>query len=335
MVRKFGRYIIFFLCTAALIFILVTLILPSTGKVVKEVYIPVKKEVVFNQLTNMGSYSSWYPWVQMDPSAEVTVADNGRSFSWKGMDKNTEGVYRIGDIIADSSLPFTLRYGSVPAIRGAYILRAAPDGKSTTVIWYMNMKAGWTPWWRFYAAMLNKLTGPVMEAGLTNLKLVCQQADSYSATPIRDTILAQAYLATVTDTVTAGRQYAALSGLFSRLQSFIRLRHLSNAGHPQARFGVLNDSILKIQAAIPVKKPFASQRDVALAMRPAEHVLSADFQGKYKALRTVYKALSDAASRYASSVPAPLWETYQNDVIPRSDTSFCDIRLYYAIKYKR
>ena len=335
MARKFLRYLVFFLCTLVLLFVLVTLILPSTGRVVKEAFIPVGKKVILAQLTNMGNYGSWYPWIQMDPAAKVTIGADGNSLSWKGIGKEITGSYKIGSLVADTSLPFTLNYGSVPPISGAYMLRVSPDGKGTTVVWYMNMKAGWTPWWRFYAAMLNKLTGPVMEAGLTNLKMLSQQADSYSGISIKDTIIAKTLLATAADTVLPGKQYDALSDLFSRLQNFIRLKQLSVDGHPQAQFQVLNDSALKIRAAIPVSHSFLSERVFVPVSRPAEHILYADFQGRYKELQAVYKALSQAALRYTSANSAPMWETYENSIIPQSDTEYCQVRVCYPLRKQR
>lgn len=332
MAKKFMRYLAFFLCSVVLLYILVTLVLPSSGRVFKVAFIPVEKKVILAQLTNMGNYGSWYPWITMDPTARITVGSDGNSLSWKGTTQGAEGTYRISALVGDSSLPFTLEYGSVPPITGAYILRSSLDGKGTTVIWYMNMKPGWTPWWRFYAAMLNKLTGPVMEAGLTNLKLVCQQADSYSEIPIKDTLISRAFLATTMDTVTPGLQYTALSDLFSRLETFVRIRHLSSEGYPQAQFQVLSDSALKIRAEIPVTHLFIAQSDILPVTRPAEHVLSAEFRGRYKELQGVYKALSQAALRYSSSTNAPLWETYEDDAIPRSDTSLCQVRVYYPLR---
>ena len=332
MAKRFIRYLGFFLSSVVVLFILTTLVLPSRGRVVKEAFIPVERKVVLAQLTNMGNYGSWYPWITMDPTAQIKVGADGNSLSWKGTAKGAEGKYRIGTPVADTSVPFTLEYGSIPPITGAYILRASVDGKGTTVVWYMNMKAGWTPWWRFYAAMLDKLTGPVIEAGLVNLKMVSQQATSYSEIPIRDTLISRTYLAATMDTVTPRLQYTALSDLFSRLQTFVRVRHLASGGLPQAQFQVLSDSALKIRAEIPVSHFFVAQRNIASIVRPAEHVLSAEFRGRYKEIPAVYKALSQAALRYPTSTAAALWETYQDDAIPQSDTSFCEVRVYYPLR---
>jgi|GEM_PF-561345 hypothetical protein len=178
MARKYLRYLTFFLFTVVVLFVLITLILPSTGRVVKETYIPVEKTIVRRELTSLANYGSWYPWIQVDPTARITpLGDSG--ITWQGADKGAGyGSYILTDAEEDSVLHFQLTYNTVPDITGGYILRPSEDGLGTTVIWFMNLKAGWTPWWRFYAAMMNKLTGPLMEAGLTNLKLSSEKIDS-------------------------------------------------------------------------------------------------------------------------------------------------------------
>jgi hypothetical protein len=151
---------------------------------VKETYIPVHRKVILNQLTSLQDYASWYPWIQIDPTAEITLLRDKQGLSWKS--KNTKGgrgMYELTGSGGDSVLNFRLVYNTLPSITGAYILRSSEDGKGTTLVWYMNMKAGWTPWWRFYAAMMNKIAGPVMEAGLTNIKILSEKADTGSANP--------------------------------------------------------------------------------------------------------------------------------------------------------
>lgn len=330
MARKLIRYISFFLGTVAILFVLVTLILPSKGRVAKEVFIAADRKVVLGQLTNLGNYGAWYPWIQMDTSAKIQVK-NGREIAWRGNTRESTGVYTLGIGEGDSSLPFTLQYGAIPAITGAYLLKASPENKGTTVVWYMNMKAGWTPWWRFYAAMLNKLAGPVMEAGLTNLKLQSQQADRYSNIVIHDTVLPKTHLAKITDTVHTRDEFQTLSNLFSRLFQFISQNKLSQTGNPEAQIQVLNDSDLRISAYVPIDKPFVSREGLFSVSRSAQKAISAAFQGKYTDIPAVYKALSQATLRYSSAPLSLSWESYEDGVIPDSDSADCHITVYYLV----
>lgn len=335
MARKLVRYFIFFVCTLVVLFILVTLILPSTGRVVREAYIPVRKSVILEQLTNLQNYGAWFPWIQIDPSAKLSVVQNQRKVSWKGSNhKANQGSFEITAVRGDSAIDFRLNYNTTPSITGGYILRNSGDDPSTTVIWYMNMRAGWTPWWRFYAAMLGKLTGPVMEAGLTNLKMLSQRAAVYSNIPVTDTVVTRTNLAVIRDTVSQTALYTTLSNSFSKLHTFITASHLSVTGPPFAQFQVVNDSALYISTGIPVNRRFASSGEIRFEARPAGLALTADFQGTYKELQAVYKALSDIARRYPPKPAQIPWETYEDGVIPQNDSTNCHISVFYPVNKK-
>lgn len=173
---KVVRFLMFFACTVLILLVLVTLILPSSGKVMKEKSINARKTVVLNELTNVRSYTLWYPWLQMDPGIQITYLTGGKAFAWRSnQSEKNEGTYKVTGTEGDSVVYFQLTYGSTPPVEGGYILRASEDGLQTDIVWYMNMDAGWTPWWRFYAATMDKLTGPLLETGLTNLKIVCEK----------------------------------------------------------------------------------------------------------------------------------------------------------------
>jgi hypothetical protein len=214
--RKFFRFFLFFLCTVVILFILVTLILPSTGRIVKETNIQAGKQVVFRQLAALHHYSQWYPWVQEDPDVKIDYSADNRQMSWHTAGSSRgRGEYELTGSRGDSLLRFRFVYNGAPAIQGAYMLRPLANGEGTTVVWYMNMKAGWTPWWRFYAAMMNKLAGPMMEAGLTNLKILSEQADVYSDIPDKETMIGRRYVATLSDTVPRELIYATLHRLLA------------------------------------------------------------------------------------------------------------------------
>lgn len=174
--NKVARFLIFFAISALILLILVTIILPSTGKVMKEKNINARRAIVLDELTNIRSYTLWYPWLQMDPGVRIHYHTGGKSLSWQS-DQNEKnvGTYEVTGREGDSIVYFQLNYGSTPPVKGGYILRSSDDGTQTDVVWYMNMDAGWTPWWRFYAATMGKLTGPLLETGLTNLKVVCEK----------------------------------------------------------------------------------------------------------------------------------------------------------------
>lgn len=333
MAQKIIRLIIFFICSIVIIFILVTLLLPSTGKVVKETYIQASKKTVLGELTTLESYSAWYPWIQIDPTAKISYNNNLEQMSWVGK-KSTDvadGQYRLTGLEGDSALHFEFIYKDTPPFEGAYILRSSGDTSGTTVVWYIKMKAGFTPWRRFYAAMLGKLTGPLMEAGLNNLKIICEKAESYSNIPIKRIQVNKTYLATVTDTVSQSQLYLALNKSFDSIRSFISGNHLTVKGEPRAQFHELDNHTFRINAGIPVKQKFAPKDNIQLLVSPAESLLSADYTGDYGGVQHTYLALSHLATHYGKTASPVVWEIYEDGQIPQSDTSYCHINVCYAV----
>lgn len=333
MAQKIIKFIIFFICSLVIIFILVTLLLPSTGKVVKETYIQASKKTVLGELTTLESYSAWYPWIQIDPTAHISYNDEVQRMSWVGKTSPAavDGEYRLTGLEGDSALHFEFIYRDTPPFEGAYIVRSSGDSVGTTVVWYIKMKAGFTPWWRFYAAMMGKLTGPLMEAGLNNLKIICEKAESYSDIPIRRIEVNKIFLATVTDTVPQNRLYLALNESFDSIRAFISDNHLIAEGKPMAQFLELKNHTFRINAGIPVKERFIPKDNIHLQVFPPEDLLSADYTGNYGGVQHTYLALSHLASHYGTSAAPTVWEIYEDGEIPRSDTSYCHINVCYAV----
>lgn len=333
MAQKVIRLIIFLICSIVIIFILVTLLLPSTGKVVKETYIQAGKKTVLSELTTLESYSAWYPWIQIDPTAKISYNNKLEQMSWLGKKSTAvvDGQYRLTGLDGDSVLHFEFVYRDTPPFEGAYILRSSGDTSGTTVVWYIKMNAGFTPWRRFYAAMLGKLTGPLMEAGLNNLKIICEKAESYSDIPIKKIEVHKTYLATVTDTALQSQLYRALSKSFDSIRAFISDNHLTAEGEPRAQFHALNNHTFRINAGIPVKQKFTPRGNIQLIVSPAESLLVADYTGDYGGVQHTYLALSHLATRYGKTASPVVWEIYEDGEIPQSDTSYCHINVCYAV----
>jgi effector-binding domain-containing protein len=333
--RKYFRFLIFFLCSVVILAVLVTLILPSTGRIVKETNIQAGRQVVFSQLSTLHNYSQWYPWIQEDPDVKIDYAANNRTMSWhKTGASRGAGTYELTGAQGDSVLRFTFSYNGAPPIQGAYILRSMGDAGGTTVVWYMNMKAGLTPWWRFYAAMMNKLAGPMMETGLTNLKILSEQADVYSDIPVKEKRIARAYVATLADTVSQSLIYPTLRRLLGRISLFMEDHELPAEGDPIAQFSELANHTYRVNAGIRVPHPFASDTDIQLLVIPAGTALMANYKGEYSGIQKAYQALSHFAAGFAKSGSTDPWEAYLDGKIPSADTSYCHVHVYYPVSHQ-
>lgn len=331
--KRYFKFIIFFCCTVVILFFLVTLILPSTGKVVKETYIQARKKTVLMELNTLEGYPAWYPWLQVDPTALISYKDETRQMRWssKSAPREEEGSYQLTGQDGDSAIHFTFTYKDSRPFTGAYILRSDNDTSGTTVIWYIKMNAGFTPWWRFYAAMMGKLAGPLMEAGLSNLKVISEKAESFTDVPFKKLKVPKTYVAYLRSHVSSDLLYSCLNSSFDTLKSFISLNHLKISGDPMAQFHELNNRTFIIHAGIPVSEKFVPEGPVQLMVLPAGSVLSSDYMGSYGGVENTYLALSHLATRFGKQTVPAVWEIYKGGIIPQSDTSYCRINVRYSI----
>lgn len=178
--QKFIKYAIFIIGSLIVLVVFLTLLLPSQGYVKSNVNINAPKEVVLDQLKGLEGYVDWFPWIQPDSAINIIYYGehkdhlDGFAFQFKGQEAT--GRYELTGMEDDSVLHFEFFFKDNPPITGVYELHASPNNKNTVVVWKMKMKAGWKPWWRFFAAMMGKLTDPLLKKGLVGLKRECEGA---------------------------------------------------------------------------------------------------------------------------------------------------------------
>ncbi len=178
MKRKW-RLLLFILGSLILLLVFATILLPSRGQVVRATTIYAADSIVWQRLTALRSYPKWFPWIPDATQNGIIYYGDDRGhlsgFAFKGKGEDADfGRYELGSEQGDSLLHFELHFSDMPELRGAYLLNEM-DGK-TVVVWKLNLEAGWKPWWRFYAALMNKMTQPVLDSGLASLKSVCERA---------------------------------------------------------------------------------------------------------------------------------------------------------------
>src|SRR5699024_10709344 len=171
------KLFLYLICTLFLLLVFATLLLPSKGQAVGSATIYASREVVWEQLTNLKTYPKWFPWIDEDSTDILYYGTKtklkGFSFMRK-QKKNRFGRYELGEREGDSLLEYKIKIKDVPEFYGDFILKRGGEGNAV-VVWKLHMDAGWKHWWRFYAAIMNKTTKPILDTGLARLKKVCER----------------------------------------------------------------------------------------------------------------------------------------------------------------
>lgn len=335
MVKRILKVLLFVVLSLIILLGLITLLLPSGGRVVRGDTIPARPAVVFDQLNNLRTYVNWNPWFLSGPAWETDfsrpAAGAGAFYTWQHTGKTEgRGKFVITESRPDSLLAFHLELGKLPPMEGRYELLPADSGRATRIRWTLTMDAGWKPWWRFWAGTMDRLMGPAMESGLVNLKVVSRQYDQLSDIPLRQDTLSQQYVATIPDTCEQQQIFSRVASSLDEIRRFMAAVHVKAAGGPMAQFHVLPDGRYRVNAGIPLEHEVAPQRRVAVLRRPACKVVMADYEGPYGGISRVYQVLSKYKSLHAQNSPAPAWEVYP-DKLPQSDTTVCRVTVYCPV----
>lgn len=179
LMKRFLRFLLFALISLVILGCLVTFMLPSKGQVERDGVIDAPPAVVFAELSELKNHPAWNAWAQGQAGQEIIFSDRttgpGAYYTWKKKASSAaDGSFDIVRSEPDSLLSYRLSIRGMPSFDGLFHLSPSADGKSTGIHWHMTFKAGWKPWWRFYATMVDRLVGPQLETNLTQLKKVCE-----------------------------------------------------------------------------------------------------------------------------------------------------------------
>lgn len=135
--------------------------------VAKSVTIHASIEDIYKVLNNFNQWTSWSPWLLMEPEAKVQVSGDGKYYHWKGK-RVGEGKMEIlseqQNQQIDYSLSFLKPWKSVADV--SFIL--SPKSESVEVTWTMNSKLPFFLFW--LKKMMVAFIGMDYQRGLNMLK---------------------------------------------------------------------------------------------------------------------------------------------------------------------
>ncbi|RYY55054.1 MAG: hypothetical protein EOO09_12000 [Chitinophagaceae bacterium] len=154
-----------------LVVLVISLFIPSHVRIsrAKEMYAPA--DSVFLLLARPQAWKSWYP--NLD-SAELFL-ENGK-VTGVSSQKNGYRTLKL-DTVTDTAINTLYVVEGRQPVSSGWTLHAGSAGnqQQVTVQWYMDFNLRWYPWEKFASLVFEKSYGPMMEAGLTNLKSVAEK----------------------------------------------------------------------------------------------------------------------------------------------------------------
>lgn len=143
-------------------------------KVERSITINASAQEVYTAINDFNKWIKWSPWLIMDPEAQVDIAEDGNSYSWKGM-RVGEGNMKIRSEKKDEQITFDLNFLKPwKSVSSTHFVLSEANG-NTEVTWSMNSSLPFFLFWM--KKMMSAYVGADYERGLEMLKVFVEEGE--------------------------------------------------------------------------------------------------------------------------------------------------------------
>jgi hypothetical protein len=159
---------------------LISLLFPANAIVERSGVIDAPISTVYAELNDLSKWPAWNPWaadeVAQDKKFSTPSTGQGASFTWTGIqhEDRITGKVTILESHPDKGITYKMTFNAMRPVSAFFELKPAADGKATAIMWRLETHLGYWPWWKLRGFMADRLTGPQLETGLTQLKTICE-----------------------------------------------------------------------------------------------------------------------------------------------------------------
>jgi hypothetical protein len=175
-IKLFVISIIFF----AILIFLVSLLFPPDAVVDRSGVIEAPVAIVYGEISELKTWTAWNPWTKMQAGHSLRFSEPshgaGAWYSWESSpQQEASGKLTILRSDPAKGVYYNMHFSNMKPVTSGLEIRPTKDGKGTVVHWYLKTRLGWLPWWKFRGFMADRLMGPQVEQGLTELKARCER----------------------------------------------------------------------------------------------------------------------------------------------------------------
>jgi len=160
---------------------LISLLLPSKAIVERSGVIDAPLSTVYAEINNLNTWPEWNPWAAPGVAQKIEFsnppAGQGAYYTWSGVqqEKPVSGKVLIRESAPEKGVHYNMEFNAMKPISAVFDLKPSVDGKGTAIQWRLETHVGMLPWWKLKGFLADKLTGPLLEDGLTKLKDICEK----------------------------------------------------------------------------------------------------------------------------------------------------------------
>ena len=157
---------------------IISALMSKTYNVEKSTVIKKPVAEVMSHVGNFADYAGWNPWQQMEPSATRTITGNpntpGHKYAWQGRKIGAGNL--VLRSIDDKHIHFEMEFLKPwkSKAKDNWLFEPWGDGGEAKVTWQNSGELPW-PMARLMGPMIHKNLNLQFEAGLNNLKKLCER----------------------------------------------------------------------------------------------------------------------------------------------------------------
>ena len=131
----------------------------------------------YEAVADLTKWEAWSPWLIMEPTAKVTVADDGQSYGWVG-ERVGEGHMSITDMVPNQSVRYDLTFLKPFKSQAKVGMDIKAIGDTSEVTWTMDSAL---PFFMFFMKnIMETFVGMDYERGLNLLKDYVEDGEVHS-----------------------------------------------------------------------------------------------------------------------------------------------------------
>lgn len=178
------------LVAVIVVLIVVIAVQPSSYTVERATKIEAPPNTVYGVLADLNRFTSWSPFLKVDPNAKVTVTGPvgqvGHKYEWDGNDEVGAGSMAITSIEAGKSVTVDLHFVRPFESKAKVTWTVAPDGEGTTATWGMEAQNDFIGKAMCLVFPMEEMLGKQFDEGLANLKRVVEQEAAKAASAVAE-----------------------------------------------------------------------------------------------------------------------------------------------------
>ncbi len=322
-----------------LILVIISLFLPSTFYLEREVVIDADKGQVFNQVDELKNWENWSPWSYKDPLIYInndSFSDpsfgEGASFIWVSEhDGVGSGSMEILKSIKDEYIRNNVDFGMGDVV-SEWNFKDVEGG--VEVVWNIEIDFGFNPFSKFFGLFLEEQVGVDYELGLNRLKVFCEELPRIHKVEVAESLLeGDLWFLSIRDTVTQMEMNNVHGKSYSEINQYMNEFDIVTDLPLMVIYHYWSDDKVDIEVGVPITDTtIVGSNRVKLNRIRRTNTVFATHYGPYDRLPETYFGINEYMRKNKVVVTGPPWESYVTDPASEPNPEKWKTVIYFPIE---